>query len=291
MFFKRTVIGMGIALAMLTNWAQAEVTPQVFISISDTVLCPGDPEGRNLTIRLNNTVKIGGYQVALSIADPSIINFKSNGLADTTLPHWVYFQDCSPPPCHLDSVYDCPDTCIVSHTNVVISGTRSSGFASVQGRLRSEVVAEITGLTSTLGDPGPALQPGNGIIFRVPLEIFPISDSVPLSQRQVLIQIDPGFTFVSDSTGNITYRTSDSSLQVTNGTVTVPFSTKGDVNFDCMHTPGDVVLLLAWVFNGTPQPLPAPSAGDVNCDGIEDPLDVVSLLSKVFLGTPLPCGP
>lgn len=289
MRFKRTVIGMGMALAMLTSWAQAEVTPQVFLSISDTVLCPGDPGGRQLTIRLNNTVKVGGYQVALSITDPSIINFKPNGNVDTTPPHWRYFIDCSPPPCHQDSVFECPDTCFVPKIDVIIAGTRSSNFASVEGTLLSEIVAQVTGFSFTAGDPGPALQPGNGILFRVPLTIFPISDSVPLSQRQVLIQIDPAFTFISDSTGNITYRASDSSLQVTNGTVTVPFSTKGDLNFDCVINSVDVVLLLSWVFAGTPEPLPDASTGDVNCDGTESPIDVVLLLNKVFAGTDLPC--
>ncbi len=288
MSVKRTVIGMGIALAMLTNWARAESTPVIFLSVSDTVLFPG--EGRYLTIRLNNTVKVGGFGIALGITDPSMINFTPNGVVDTTLPHWRYFIDCSPPPCHADSFYECPDTCFVPEMDVITAGTRCSGFAFVEGRLRSEFVVEISGAAFTVGDQGPALQPGNGLLFQVPLTIFPISDSVPLAQRQIQIQINPSFTFFSDSTGNISYRTSpDSTLQVTHGTVTIPFSMKGDLNFDGFIDATDVVGILNYVFLGSPDPVPSPSVADVDCSGLVDASDVVLLLNKVFLGIPFPC--
>lgn len=287
MSIKRTVIGIGMAMAMLTNWARAESTPVVFLSVSDTALFPG--EGRYLTLRLNNTVKVGGFGIALGITDPGKINFTPNGNVDTTLPHWRYFIDCSPPPCHPDSDFVCPDTCFVPEMDVITAGTRCSGFAAVAGRLRSEVVAEITGVASTVGDPGPVLQPGNGVLFQVPLTVFPISDSVPLAQRQIQIQINPDFTFFSDSTGNVIYRYTNGTLAVTNGTVTIPFSMKGDLNFDGIIDATDVVGILNYVFLGSPEPVPSPSVADVNCDGIVDSSDVVLLLNKVFLGIPFPC--
>ncbi len=293
MSVKKTVIGMGFTIAMFTSGAFGG-TPQVFLSIVDTVLCPNvaDPNGngRLLTIRMNNpAVHVGGFSISLSIADPSIINFAYTTI-DTVPPHWQRYWTCLPNPpgiCHWDSILQCPDSCFNHNAQVVTSGTRSATFDLVQSDRLSETVLQVNGVVQT--NAGPVLQPGNGVLFRVPLTIFPISDSVPLSQRQVKIYFDSAFTSVSDSTGNTVWRIADTTLALTHGTVTIPYSTKGDCNFDCQLTPADVVYELGWVFNGSPTPLPASSVADVNCDGNWTPADVVILLSKVFNGVPLPC--
>jgi len=283
MSVKKTVIGMGCILAMFTSGAFGGV-PQVFLSIVDTVLCPGDPNGRNLTIRMNNpAVKVGGFRINLVISDPSIINFTYFDV-DTTLPYWQYYN-CNPPPC--DSILQCPNNCYIYYSSVVRQGTRTQDFDYLEGRRPSEIVVEVIGIAQQ--GPGPVLQQGNGVLFRVPLNIFPISDTVPFSARQVPISFDPNYTHVSDSTGNILYRTSDGTLSLTNGTVTVPFSMKGDINFDCLYSGADIVSLVGWVFNGSPQPLPSPSVGDVNCDGQWTGADIVTLISRIFQGVPLPC--
>lgn len=283
MSVKKTVIGMGFTFAMFTQAAFGGA-PQVFLSIVDTVLYPGDPNGRNLTIRLQNpVVKVGGFRIGLAISDPSIINFTYYDV-DTTLPYWQYYN-CNPPPC--DSVLQCRDTCFIYYSTVVTQNTRSENFDYMQGRRLSEVVWQVTGIVQQ--GSGPVLQPGNGVLFRVPLEIFPISDTVPLSQRRVPLSFDPVFTHVTDSTGNILWRVSDNTLSLTNGTVTVPFSVKGDNNFDGKHSAVDAVILLGWVFSGSPQPLPSPSVGDVNCDGRWTGSDIVLLLTKIFGGVPFPC--
>ncbi|MCI0596305.1 MAG: hypothetical protein L0Z48_07155 [candidate division Zixibacteria bacterium] len=292
MSVKKTVLGLGFAIAMFANGAYGG-TPQVFISVVDTVLYPNiaDPTGalgtRQLTVRMNNpAVHVGGFSVALSISEPSIMNFGYNDI-DTVLPHWRYFTDCTPPPCHPDSVLECPDSCFNYNTPVYTQGTRSADFDLIDGSRLSEIVLQVTGKAQS--GAGPVMQPGNGVLFRVPLVIFPISDSFSLSQRQVEINLDPIFTTVSDSSGNTIWRAADTTLALTHGTVTVPYSMKGDCNFDGVFSPTDVVVELGWVFAGSPEPVPSAAVGDVNCDGQYTPSDVVLLLGKVFNGTPLPC--
>ena len=294
MSVKKTVIGLGFAIAMVANEAWA-ATPQVFLTVVDTVLCPntGDPTGgqksRLLSVRMNNpVVHVGGYQISLTISDPSIINFGYNDI-DTIPPDTIIYWDCTPMPCHWDTIITCPQNCYVYGTPVDTVGSRSNKFDAVDGTRLSEIVVQVTGIAQTAGG-GPVLQPGNGVLFRVPLVVFPISDSVPLSQRQVKIYFDSIYTTVSDSSGNTIWRAdSTSTLSLTYGTVTVPFSMKGDCNFDCQLTPTDVVIAMGWVFLGSPVPLPSPSVADVNCDGQTTPTDVVLELSRIYLGNPFPC--
>ncbi|HXF49607.1 MAG TPA: dockerin type I repeat-containing protein [Verrucomicrobiae bacterium] len=63
---------------------------------------------------------------------------------------------------------------------------------------------------------------------------------------------------------------------------------KGDLNLDGVMTLADVVLMLNFVFNGTPFAA-APTAGDLNCDGKISPADVVIMLQIFFLSVPAPC--
>jgi hypothetical protein len=293
MSVKKTVIGLGFTIAMFTSGALGQ-TPQVFLTVVDTVLCPnvGDPTGgqksRLLTIRMNNpVVHVGGYQISLSITDPSIINFGYNDI-DTVPPDTVIYQDCSPPPCVWDTIIYCPNNCYNYKVSVDTAGTRSGNFDLIQGTRLSEIVDQVSGIAQT--SSGPVMQPGNGVLFRVPLIIFPISDSVPLSQRQVKIYFDSIYTTVSDSSGNTVWRAdSTASLSLTHGTVTIPFSTKGDCNFDCLLTPTDAVIELGWIYSGSPMPLPSPDVADVNCDGVWTPSDAVLELNRIFLGVPFPC--
>ncbi len=284
MFFKKTVVGMGMALAMFTGTAPAQ-TPDVYLTVVDTFLYPGDPNGRYLTIRMNNPspVKIGAYNVSLIIENPQAINFAYFDV-DTILPSWRYFTDCSPPPCRPDSVLECPDTCYTYNSEVIIAGTVSQGADVIEGRGLSEIYLQVFCIYQIFGTPGPIIQPGDGILFQVPLDIFPIADTVPLSERQVQISIDPLLTYLVDSTGNITYRAND--LHITNGTIFIPYSypIKGDVNFDGLLNSTDVVRLMNYAFLGLNPPLPSESVGDVNCDNIVTGLDVVLLLNRVFLG-------
>jgi hypothetical protein len=79
----------------------------------------------------------------------------------------------------------------------------------------------------------------------------------------------------------------------------------GDVNGDVRHDAGDVVYLLAWLFTGGPEPLPARCSpppgcppqdaivrdnGDINGDGARNISDAVYLLRWLFLGAPAPAA-
>lgn len=290
MSLKKIVAGMGMALGMLAASAEGQAR-DVFLSVVDTFLYPGDVNGRYLTIRMNNPppVKIGAYNVGLIIENPQAINFAYYDV-DTILPHWLFYLDCSPPPCHMDSVLQCPDTCYDYKSQVITTGTRSQG-RTVQSRLLTENYLQVT---CSFGGPGPAIQPGDGILFQVPLNILPIADTVLLSERRVQISFDPLFTYLLDSTGNIAYRVNDTAnfLHLTNGTVFIPYSKKGDMNFDGLLNASDVVRLMNYVFLGIDPPLPSESVADVNCDGVLTASDVVLELNRVFLGSTAPpwCG-
>jgi len=281
---------MGMALAVLSGFAEASPPPKVFLQVVDTAIYPGDVEGRYLTIRMSNpNVKIGAFSIGLSIADPSIINWTYFKI-DTIPPHWTYFIDCTPLPCHPDSIYE--DTRFSYQSQIITSGTLAAQCKVLLARRESEVVLQVFGEFSTAINPGPALQPQNGaVLFRVPMIIFPIADSVPLNLRQVPISFDEIFTHFSDSTGTVLYRVQDTIniLQLTNGTVTVPYSMKGDLDFNGLLTGTDVVRILNYAFLGAPPPLPEWTVADVDCDGVVISNDVVRELNKVFLGIPFPC--
>lgn len=290
MSVKKTVIGMGFAIAMSVNSAFA-ATPQVFLTVVDTVLYPNaaDPNGnrRLLTIRMNNpTVHVGAYAMSITMGEPSIINFNYASI-DTEPPDTAIFQDCSPPPCRWDTIITCPQYCYHYIIPIDTAGTRSNNFDAVTGRREEPTIAEVTG--DAQSGTGPVMQPGNGVLFRIPLIIFPISDTFSLSQRQVEIYFDSIFTYVSDSSGNTLWRVFNSTLSLTHGTVTVPYPMKGDCNFDGNFTPTDLAIELGFIFVGSPQPPSGPAVADVNCDGRWTPADVVLEINKIYLLRPLPC--
>lgn len=292
MRFKGTVIGIGMALAMFTGKTYGQA-PQVTVSVVDTFLYPGDAGGRYLTVRMNNSVKIGGYNVGLIIENPQAINFTYFDV-DTTLPYTRCFIKCTPPPCRETCFVECPDTCYDYNSQVITTGTRSQGADVIDGARLSETYLQVSCIYQTSGSPGPVIQPGNGVLFRVPLNVFPIVDSVSLAERQVRIFIDPVYTYFSDSTGNVLYRIVDTvppinTYDTINGNVFIPYSLKGDVNFDGLLTSSDVVRLLNYAFLGVNQPIPSASVGDVNCDGLVNSSDVVLEMNKIFLGIPFPC--
>ncbi len=63
---------------------------------------------------------------------------------------------------------------------------------------------------------------------------------------------------------------------------------RGDFDRDGMLTSSDVVILLNYVFLGTPPP-GGISGADLDCSAAPDAGDVVVLLNAVFLGDPFPC--
>ena len=65
------------------------------------------------------------------------------------------------------------------------------------------------------------------------------------------------------------------------------FGQVGDLNFDSILSPADVVLALNCIFSGTGDC--PPDILDANCDASVTPADIVSILNAVFGGEPFPC--
>lgn len=65
------------------------------------------------------------------------------------------------------------------------------------------------------------------------------------------------------------------------------FGQVGDLNFDSMLSPADVVLALNCIFSGTGDC--PPEILDANCDASITPADLVLILNAVFGGQPFPC--
>ena len=64
----------------------------------------------------------------------------------------------------------------------------------------------------------------------------------------------------------------------------------GDADFDGLANISDAVYLIAYIFNGGPEPIPY-AAGDANCDGTVNITDAVYIISWIFGGGPAPCDP
>lgn len=72
--------------------------------------------------------------------------------------------------------------------------------------------------------------------------------------------------------------------------ITVGLYQCGDANASGAIDIDDIVYLIAYVFQGGAEPVPAES-GDVNCSSASDIDDIVFLIGYVFQGGPMPCDP
>ena len=64
----------------------------------------------------------------------------------------------------------------------------------------------------------------------------------------------------------------------------------GDVNYDNLVNPADLVYLINFLYKEGPEPPAGNEVGDINCDNSIDMGDVVYLYKYIFSGGPEPCA-
>lgn len=62
----------------------------------------------------------------------------------------------------------------------------------------------------------------------------------------------------------------------------------GDADANGIVNVSDIVMLISYVFNGSPAPDP-PGRGEVDCNGVVNISDIVFLIAYIFSGGPVPC--
>ena len=267
------------------------------IDVGDTLGAPGT--GVPVSLYLQNfSDSIQGFTVSITLSRPDLMQFVSQTTIDTCYP-------C------LDSLCTALDTvqCTIEVVPSTVQNTLIQNWDHAQARTFGGTNILVSGIADVDFDqsPLPILPFTNGVLIKV---IAQVNCNIPdtLSSRVVLLDINPPQTFLTNPKGRtipsyitlnadtITSGGVDTTIQLwlyrtamklQNGSITVPFTLKGDMNKDGVFNVQDVVAMVNVAFRGQPEPCPT-GVADVNCDGVVNIVDVVTLVNHVFRGGPQP---
>ena len=267
------------------------------IDVGDTLGAQGT--GVPVSLYLQNlSDSIQGFAISITLSRPDLMQFVSQTTIDTCYP-------C------LDSACTMLDTvqCTIEVVPSTVQNTLIQNWDHAQARTFGGTNILVSGIADVDFDrsPLPILPFTNGVLIKV---IAQVNCNIPdtLSNRVVLLDINAPQTFLANTKGRTipSYTTLDAdtitsggvdttiqlwlyrtALKIQNGSITVPFTFKGDMNKDGVFDVLDVVGMVNVAFRGQPEPCP-PGVADVNCDGNIDILDVVLLVNHVFRGGPQP---
>ena len=273
----------------------------LILDVADTLGSPG--HNVPVSVFLQNLAdSISAYQVSITLSRPDLMEFK----ADTTI----------------DTCYTCVDSaCTIIDTSLCtlelvpssVDGALAENWDLTSATTLGGLNITLLGIADIDADEFPLPIPpyASGVLLRVFGQVeCDIEDSV--LDRTISLDVNAVGSFFSTK-GAITIPSSDTTYwdhdtvlitveegtvfdslviykptaKLMNGSVTVPFTVKGDLNHDGVMNVLDVVLLVGTAFRGGAYPCPA-SVGDVNCDGVINVFDVVALVNHVFRGAPPP---
>lgn len=267
------------------------------VDVGDTLGAAGT--GVPVSLYLQNlSDSIQGFTVSITLSRPDLMQFVSQTTIDTCYP-------CLDSACtELDTVQ-----CTIEVVPSTVQNTLIQNWDHAQARTFGGTNILVSGIADVDFDqsPLPILPFTNGVLIKV---IAQVNCDIPdtLSNRVVLLDINPPQTFLTNPKGRTIpsytildadttisggvdttiqlwlYRTA---MKLQNGSITVPFTLKGDLNKDNIFDVLDVVAMVNVAFRGFPEPCPQGIA-DVNCDTFIDILDVVALINHVFRGGPQP---
>ncbi|HWO56650.1 MAG TPA: hypothetical protein VNN55_03690 [bacterium] len=266
------------------------------IDVGDTLGTPGTSVPVSLYLQ-NLSDSIQGFTVSITLSNPDLMAFVSQTVIDTCYP-------CLDSACtQLDTVQ-----CTIEVVPSTTQNTLIQNWDHAQARTFGGTNILVSGIADVDFDqsPLPILPFTNGVLIKV---IAQVNCNIPdtLSDRVVLLDINPPQTFLTNPKGRTIpsytildadttisgpdttvhlwlYRTA---LKYQNGSITVPFTLKGDLNKDGVYNVQDVVGLVNVAFRGAQEPCP-PGIADLNCDGVVSIVDVVLLVNHVFRGGPQP---
>lgn len=269
----------------------------VRIDIADTLGKQGT--GVPVSIYLQNySDSIQGFTISITLSRPDLMLFVSDTIIDTCFP-------CLDSAC---TVYDTVQ-CTVEVVPSTVQNTLVQQWDHAQARTFGGTNILVSGIADVDFDqsPLPILPNQNGVLIKVIAQVnCNISDT--LSNRVVLLDVNAPQTFMTNPAGRtipsytvtnadtITSGGADTTIQLwlhrtamklQNGSITVPFTLKGDLNKDGVFNVQDVVGIVNVAFRGVAEPCP-PGVADLNCDGVVSIVDVVILVNHVFRGGPQP---
>ena len=266
------------------------------VDVGDTLGSPGT--GVPVSLYLQNlSDSIQGFTVSITLSRPDLMQFISQTIIDTCYP-------C------IDSACTQYDTalCTIDVVPSTVQNTLIQNWDHAQARTTGGTNILVSGIADVDFDqsPLPILPFTNGVLIKV---VAQVNCNVPdtLSDRVVLLDVNAPQTFLTNPAGRTipsyiildadsTFNGQDTTVHLTlyrtamkiqNGSITVPFTLKGDLNKDGEFDVLDVVTMVGVAFRNQSEPCP-PGIGDLNCDGFVDILDVVILVSHVFRNGPQP---
>jgi hypothetical protein len=266
------------------------------IDVGDTLGSPGTAVP--VSVYLNNFAdSIQGFTISVTLSQLGLMAFEADTVLDTCYP-------C------LDELCEQLDTvlCTVHVVPSTVQNTLIQNWDFATARTTGGTNVRITGLADVdyNHSPLPILPFTNGVLIKVVAQIAcNIQDDV--IDRTVLLNVNAPQTYIANTKGvtapstiitdqDTTIQGTDTTIwlsiykpaiKITNGSITVAFTTKGDLNKDGAFDVLDVVIMVNTAFRGGEEPCP-PGIADLNCDGAIDILDVVLLVNHTFRGGPQP---
>lgn len=267
------------------------------VDVGDTLGAAGT--GVPVSLYLQNlSDSIQGFTISITLSRPDLMQFVSHTTIDTCYP-------CLDSACtELDTVQ-----CTIEVVPSTVQNTLIQNWDHAQARTFGGTNILVSGIADVDFDqsPLPILPFTNGVLIKV---IAQVDCNIPdtLSSRVVLLDINAPQTFLTNPKGRtipsyiildadtITSGGVDTTIQLwlyrtamklQNGSITVPFTLKGDYNKDGIFNVQDIVGIVNVAFRGQPEPCPI-GIEDVNCDGVVNIVDVVTMVNHVFRGGPQP---
>jgi len=271
------VLAVGVLMGRSTDPVSAsphgaDVDTLIVVDLADTVGSPGNAVPVSVFLQ-NLTDSIAGFQISVTLSRPDLMEFIADTLIDTCIV-------CVDSACTvLDTVFPCTTVVVPSS----VQGTLIQNWDLAVARTQGGTNVRLTGLADYNRDrsPLPILPFTNGVLIKV---IAQVNCDIPdtLTSRTVVLQANQVGTYFTDPKGDTI-----SVVKLVNGSITVPFTLKGDLDNNQIFNVLDVVKLVNIAFRGG---LPAcpPGADDINCDGHVTLQDVVLLVNHVFRGWPRP---
>jgi hypothetical protein len=276
------------------------VDTMLIIDVVDTLGSPGHAVPVSVFMQ-NLGEPIGGFQISITLSRPDLMQFTSDTTIDTC-------YTCIDSACTMLDTSLCTLEVVPSETMGTMVENWDLATATTLGGLNIRLV----GIADVDADQFPLpIQPfTNGVLIKVVGVVnCDVEDSVV--DRTINLDVNSVGTFFSTADA-VTIPSSDTTYydldtisydplvvefdsmvvwkpvtKLQNGSVTVPYSMKGDIDGDADRDVIDVVQLINTAFRGMPDPCPR-SVGDVNCDGTIDVFDVVLLVNHVFRNYPPP---
>ncbi|HUU44585.1 MAG TPA: hypothetical protein VM118_02530 [Acidobacteriota bacterium] len=273
----------------------------LIVDVADTLGSPGHAVPVSVFLQ-NLSDSISAYQVSITLSRPDLMEFT----ADTTI----------------DTCYTCIDSaCTIIDTSLCtlelvpssVQGTLAENWDLTSATTLGGLNIQLLGIADIDADefPLPILPYASGVLVKVIGRVnCGVEDTV--LDRTIGLNLNSVGTFFSTK-GALTIPSSDTTYwdydtvlviveegtvfdslviykpvaKLVGGSITVPFTVKGDLNHDGVFNVLDVVMMVGTAFRGSDYPCP-PSVGDVNCDGVINVFDVVLLVNHVFRGGPQP---